>query len=152
MDAAEKRRLKKLGKQLVEQQSRDIHARLAEANPAPVGSDEWVGNYKAQTTRERELRKSPPDRIPAAEASREFVLDEVDPGRNFAGVPTWYVQCPACHDLLHTVPTQSVACSCGAVRLDLAEHALKVAPNTRPRIVRLIARGDAPRRPWWRFW
>ncbi|HZN68204.1 MAG TPA: hypothetical protein VFB66_23160 [Tepidisphaeraceae bacterium] len=152
MDAAEKRRLKKLGKQLVQQQSRDLQARLAEANPAPAGSDEWVRNYRAQTTRERELRQSPPDRIPAAEASRGFVLDEMDAGPNFGGVPTWYVQCPACNDLLHTVPTQSVACTCGAVRLDLVEQALEVASNTRPRIVRLIPRGDAARRPWWRFW
>jgi hypothetical protein len=152
MDEAEKRRLKKLGKQMVEQQSRELQERLAEANPAPTGSDEWARNYKTQTLRERDLRRSPPDRIAGTEASRDFVLNEVDPGPRFSGVPTWYVECPQCHDLLHTVPTQSVACSCGSIRLDLADRQFLVAPETQPRFVRLIARGEQPRRRWWKLW
>ena len=152
MDEAEKRRLKKLGKQRVEEQSRELQARLREANPAPIGSDEWVRNYKAQTIRERALRRTPPDRIAASEAAQCFVLNEVDPGPNFGGVPTWYVECPECHDLLHTAPADSVSCSCGAVRLDLATKQVLVGSGLRPRIVRLIARGETAHRPWWRFW
>ena len=147
MDEAEKRRLKKLGKQQVEQQSQALRARLQEANPAPVGSDAWVRNYKAQTGRERALRHAPPDRIVASEATQEFVLNEVDPGPNFGGVPTWYVECPRCHDLLHTVPAESVSCSCGAVRLDLAARQFQVSPRLRPRFVRLIPRGETPHHP-----
>jgi len=152
MDEAEKRRLKKLGKQKVEQQSREIQALLAEANPAPVGSDAWARNYKAGTLRERELRRSPPDRMTAAEASRDFVLHEFVPGPDFTGVPTWYVECPQCHDLLHTVPTASVACSCAAIRMDWERGRFFLEAQSQPRFVRLIARGEKPRRPWWRFW
>jgi len=151
MDDAEKRRLKKIGKQQIEQQSREIQDRLAEANPAPVGSDEWARNYKAQTLRERELRRSPPNRIKAAEASRDFVLYEVEPGPNFLGVSTWYAECPQCHDLLHTEPTAPVACSCKAIRLDCAGGILSISAQSRFRFVRLIGRAEKPR-PWWRFW
>ena len=89
MDEAEKRRLKKLGKQAVEQQSRERQAHLAEANPAPPGSEEWAQNYKAQNLRERELRRAPPDRIAGADAARDFVLNEIDPGSRFPAAPTF---------------------------------------------------------------
>jgi hypothetical protein len=56
MDSAEKKRLKKFGKHLVEQRSRELQDRLHEANPEPVGSDGWVRNYKVSTARERQLR------------------------------------------------------------------------------------------------
>jgi len=140
MDDANKRKLKKLGKQMVEQQSRVLQARLAEANPAPIGSDEWASNYKSQVLRERELRQSPPDRISASDAARDFVLNEVDPGPHSLGVPTWFVECPQCLDLLHTTPTESVVCSCGAIRLDPVTRQFSVASETAPRFVKLIAR------------
>lgn len=152
MDDAEKRKLKRLGKQIVEQRSRELQERLAEANPAPVGSDAWAQNFRAQTLRERKLRRLPPDRISGSEALRDFVLNEVDPGPNFSGVPTWYVECPRCHDLLHTVPTQPVVCSCANISLDLPHRQILVAPETQPRLVRLIARSEQPRRSWWKFW
>ena len=152
MDDAERRRLKKLGKRMVEQQSLELEARLAEANPARVGSDAWARSYKAGTARERELRASPPDRIAGADALREFVLHNVDPGPGFAGVPTWYVECSRCHDLLHTVPKEAVNCSCGSVGLDPATRQFLVAPETQTRFVKLIGRGKQPRRSWWKFW
>ena len=142
MDDAHKRRLKKLGKEMIERRSRDLQTRLTEGNPAPVDSDAWARNYKAQTLRQRELRRSPPDRIAASDASRDFVLNEVDPGPSFSGVSTWYVECPRCHDLLHTVPIESVACSCGAIQLDIATRRFLVAPETQPRFVKLIARSE----------
>ena len=151
MDEAEKRRLKKLGKQRVEEQSRALQERLAEANPAPVGSKKWARNYKAQTLRERELRQGPPDRIAGAEAAREFVLNEVDPGPNFAGAPTWYVECPRCRDLVHTVPADFVACSCASIKLDPSTKRLTIPPGPPPRFVKLLARGEEARRKWWKF-
>lgn len=157
MDAAEKRRLKKLGKRLVEQRSQELQERLHEANPAPVGSDEWVTNYKAEVERDRQLRKAPPDRLSESEAAAQFVLQPVDSADRFVGVPTWYVQCPRCHDLLHSVPTGPVACTCGAVKLttsgDFPILQADVTQDVQPRVVRLIGRGTQPRgRPWWRFW
>src|SRR5438093_10630262 len=100
MDASEKRRLKKLGKRLVEQRSQELQERLHEANPAPLGSAEWVANYKAEVERGRQLRKSPLDRMSETEAAAEFLLVPVDPGDRFTGVPTWYVQCSRCRELL----------------------------------------------------
>ena len=157
MDAAEKRRLKKLGRRLVEHRSQELQERLHEANPAPVGSDEWVTNYKAEVERDRQLRKAPPDRLSNSEAAAEYVLLPVDPGDRFIGVPTWYVQCPRCHDLLHSVPTKPVACACGAVQLttsgDFPILQAHVTRGLQPRVVRLIGRGAQPkRRAWWRFW
>ena len=78
MDESEKRRLKKLGKKLVEQQSRELQERLHEANPVPLDSDEWVRNYRVGTQREKQLRAAPPDRILAAEFRRTFVLLPVE--------------------------------------------------------------------------
>lgn len=143
MDDAEKRRLKKLGKQIVEQEFRERQARLAEANPAPIGSDEWAQNYKAQTLRERELRRSPPDRISAADAARDFVLSEVDPKSDFAAAPTLYAECPRCRDLLHTVAARSVACSCRSIQMNVQDGLFLVAPEMHLRFVLLIARGES---------
>ena len=56
MNKDEKRRLKKLGKQVVAERSRELQERLHEANPAPIGSDEWAKNYREGTdsdTRQR---------------------------------------------------------------------------------------------------
>lgn len=161
MDATEKRRLKKLGKQLAQQRSQEVQELLHEANPAPVGSDEWVANYKIEVERDRQLRKAPPDRMSETEAAAEFVLIPVGPLDGFIGVPTWYVQCSHCHDLLHSVPSLPVACACGAVQLatspDLPILRARVRQGTEPRVVRPVGRGtqrnsDAGRRPWWRFW
>src|SRR5689334_18321947 len=115
MEKAEKRRLKKLGKKLVEQQSRELDERLREANPAPVGSDEWARNYRAGVERERQLRADPAGRVPAADVRKGFVLLTVaeEGPCGLARLPTWYYECPACGDVLHSVPRRPVKCGCG---------------------------------------
>lgn len=139
MDEAEKRRLKKLGKKLVEQQSRELQERLHEANPAPVGSDEWVKGYRAGVERERQFRRhrrteSPPRRHGASLSSSAR--------SQIFGVPTWYHECPVCGDLLHSVPQQTVACSCGNLLVDI--DALQVASCSieQVRLVKFIGRGE----------
>lgn len=138
MNAEERNRLKKLGKQIAEQRSRELQGRLHDANPAPAGSDEWVKNYKAATSRERQLRAEQPDRIAAATAARDFILEPVDPAP--LGVPTWYIQCPQCGDLLHTVPRRTTRCSCGAVELDAQTRRVLVQHSKQPRWVKLMGR------------
>ena len=46
MDKSEHKRLKQLGKELAEHRSRAVHAELANENPWPVGSPEWIARYK----------------------------------------------------------------------------------------------------------
>jgi hypothetical protein len=144
MDEAEKRRLKKLGKNLVEQQSQDLRERLREANPAPVGSDEWATGYRAGVERERQLRAAPPDRLSAEDALREFVLQPVEGEvpREVFGVPGRYRECPVCRDLLHSLPQHTISCACGNLLVDI--ESLQVASRSiEPvRLVKLIGRAE----------
>jgi hypothetical protein len=139
MDEAEKKRLKKLGKKLVEQQSRLLREALREANPAPIGSDEWMKNYRALIARDRQLRERPPAYIPAGEARRDFVLLECEKATSFGEQPLYY-QCSYCCDLLHAATLRPVVCSCGNLFLD--EEALQVACRSieQVRLVKLLAR------------
>lgn len=143
MNSEEKRRLKKLGKELLEQRSQDIKERLREANPAPIGSDEWGRNYRVGILRERELRQDAPDRLTASVATSRFVLNPVVPAPSI-GVPTCYIECSRCGDLLHSVPRQTVECSCKGVRLDLEAKQVFLEPNVCFRWVRLIGRSTQP--------
>jgi hypothetical protein len=173
LDPSRRRLLKKLAKQRLEQQSQELRRELQEANPAPLGSDEWVRNYRTGVAREQKLRSAPPDRIEASDAAENFVahevheIDEAHVGQSLPAAKTWYFECPRCHDLLHTKPSNSVSCRCGTVRLDHAAQTVS-GPDSGLRIVSLIGRGHgqpAPsgpdanvdarssrRRPWWRFW
>lgn len=146
MDAAERMRLKKLGKQMAEQRSRELREQLRMANPAPIGTDAWVRNYKAAVARERRIRAEQPDLIPAEVAAREFVLQPVAGVPEF--VPTWYVECPRCGDLLHTAPRKTVRCTCGSVQLQLNLETLELSlqAERQPRWVRLLGRGNPRQR------
>jgi hypothetical protein len=139
MTPEEKRSLKKLGRKLVEQRSQALRDRLREANPAPVGSWEWGGNYRVGTLRERQLRQEAPDKLPASRAASDFVLNPITSPR--IGVPTYYIECSRCGDLLHSVPRQTVECSCKALRIDLEKRQFLVETNVGFRWVRLIGRG-----------
>jgi hypothetical protein len=142
MEEAEKRRLKKLGKKLVEQQSRELEERLREANPAPSGSDEWARNYRAGLQRERQLRAAPPDQIPAVVVKANFVLLPVEGqgSGGILGIPTWYYECPSCGDVLHSTPRESVSCSCGNLLVDVENGQVGSRSIEQVRLVQLIGR------------
>jgi hypothetical protein len=143
MDEAEKRRLKKLGKKLVEQQSRELQEAHHEANPSPIGSDEWARGYRAGVLREKQLQAAPPDRISAAELKATFALLPVEGegSGGLLGFPTWYYECPSCGDVLHSVPRETVSCSCGELRVDVGVGPVAKFPAERLRLVKLIGRG-----------
>jgi hypothetical protein len=143
MDKDEKRRLKKLGKELVERQSRELQEALREANPAPSGSDEWGEGYRAGVLREKQLRAAPPDRISAAELKATFALLPVEGegSGGLLGFPTWYYECPSCGDVLHSVPRETVRCSCGKLVVDVGTGPVLASSGERPRLVKLIGRG-----------
>jgi hypothetical protein len=165
MDASEKKRLKKLGKQQVEAQSRELHERLRESNGAPSGSDEWANNYRRATLKEQELRRTKPDIIYASELERDFVLQPIESPE--VPVPTIYIECKQCHDVLHSFPTRIVTCSCKSITLSIEDERLMICvdhPHTL-QWVKLIGRGNSElgfidgqdqdkvcEKPWWRFW
>jgi hypothetical protein len=165
MDAADKRRLKKLGKQRVEEKSRELRDRLAESNPAPVGSDEWVRHYRQATLKGKELRQEQPDVIYASEIQRDFVVNPIEPAP--IGVPTYYVRCVQCGDALHSCPTEHITCSCGRLNITRSGGQTKITAESHADVqwVKLIARGTAKlgfenkralaarsTKRWWQFW
>ena len=165
MEAEERRRLKKLGKQRVEQESRELRERLAESNPAPVGSDEWARNYRQGTLKEKELRQQQPDIIYGSEVERDFVVNPIDSVSH--GVPTYYIQCVHCGDALHSCPTRQLNCSCGRVSVAFGYNPTIITAESQSDVqwVTLIGRGTAKlgfmdrdkshrrfTKRWWQFW
>jgi hypothetical protein len=144
MDKSEKKRLKKLGKELVEQRSAELRRALNEANPIPISSeDAWLENYKTGMRREKWLR----ERLPVLHKKqweKMFVLRLDDrPGcvvgqrsgpavagdgllkttinSAFAVVPTesTFIQCQSCETVLSVMPPRQwmywKKCLCGNV-------------------------------------
>ena len=154
MEKDERKRLKKLGKEIVERKSQDVRDALARANAAPVGSDEWAANYREQTTRERELRINPPDVISAEEASQNWITLSTDQvhGREFIPVRTVFYQCRKCNSLVHSAPQSVAGCACGNITIDPHRHDIAVQDATLVSRVKLLATTDKnqPKRTWWR--
>jgi hypothetical protein len=139
MTPEEKRKLKRHGKEVAEQRSAAFLDALKQANPAPVGSDLWVQNYKTERENERWLAQQQPTHILASEVVKRFIpVSAQDTGT----VEPW-VECLDCHDVLHTYPPHSTQCSCGTVQVKYARPPRITAKNDHVRNVRLIARGMA---------
>jgi hypothetical protein len=137
MTPEEKRDLKFRGKQIVEQRSATINEALKKANPAPVGSDEWVKNYRTVRDNEKWLSQQQPERILADEVAHRFVLlSAQETGR----VEPW-VECLECHDVLHSYPLHSTQCSCGTVTITYGRPPRVKAKGDKARSVGLIAKG-----------
>ena len=143
MDASEKKRLKKLGKQQIALRSRELQERLSEVSGAPFGTDEWYKRDRQSGLKEKELRLSQPDIVYASECERDFVLEPVSASDE--PVRTIYIECKGCHDVLHSVPSRFVTCSCKALKVSIFGGRLIVSPTDSQAIqwVRLIARGSA---------
>jgi hypothetical protein len=139
VDEAAKRRLKKLGKKLVEQQSRRLQEALREANPAPLGSDEWMKNYRVLVERDRQLRENPPAFIASEEACRDYVLLACDNANSFGDQPLYY-ECLLCGDLLNSATLKPFSCSCGNLFFDVESTQVACHSIKQMRIVKLLAR------------
>src|SRR5687768_9122851 len=101
MDKEEKKRLKRLGKSLAEEKSRRIEELVQQANPAPVGSDEWARNHLESLARERAARAIVDRAIPAEEAARDYIVnlkEEEFRGGVYPTVPGWFYRCSRCGD------------------------------------------------------
>jgi hypothetical protein len=142
MDKNERRRLKKLGKERAEQRSQEVHAALAAANPAPIGSDQWGANYRKQILQERELRTTPPDYIPSSVAQRDWVTLATDDSSatGVFPIPTHYLHCGRCGDLIHSVADSSIRCKCGNIQIQPNEKKIFVGDRSAIRLVTLLAK------------
>lgn len=132
-----KRALKKQGKHVAAQRSAVLHAALAQANPAPVGSDEWMRNHLTARSNEAWLAEAQRDHIPASEVAKRFVLlSSEESGRDEP-----FAECLGCHDVLYTAPKNPVSCSCGSLRIRYAKP-LRLKAGAGVRGVQLIAKGN----------
>ena len=149
MDKDERKRLKKLGKERIEKRSQEIHAALAASNPAPIGSDEWVANYRQAHFQERDLRTAPPDYIPPSVAQRDWVTLPVDDTSASAvlPIPTIYLHCQRCKALLHSATCSALRCECGNIQFQPDKQAIFVNDRASIRLVRLLAR--ATKKSFW---
>jgi hypothetical protein len=157
VDKDEKRRLKKLGKQIVADQSRELDERLRQANPAPIGSNEWARNYREGTAKEKALQAAPPDRLSSAELQADFVTNpkHQDLPAELFGVPGYFWECRGCGDVVNTVPSATAQCTCGNVLIDMSAGRRQFRKPENVRLVSLIgkaAKAVPRKRPWWKFW
>jgi hypothetical protein len=157
VDREEKRRLKKIGKQIVADRSQQLHERLLEANPAPVGSDSWASNYREATLKERALRAAPPNRLTCAELRAGYVTvpTHQEMPAELLGVPGLFWECLECGEVVNSLPNITVMCTCGNVliNIDAGERLFRDSGRARP--VKLLAKGfksATEKKPWWRFW
>lgn len=143
MDKEEKRRMKKLGKQVVAGRARELQERLRLANPAPIGSDAWAENFRQGTSREKALRANPPDRLSAAALAESFVPNPIHqelPAELF-GAPGCFWECLECGDVINSLAQNAVRCECGNVAIDGAKAVRSFAKPDRVRLVTLMGKG-----------
>lgn len=142
MDEAEKRRLKKLGRQLVLKRSEELKQRLAQTNSAPFASDEYLANEIAIRATEKALRCNP--RVySAAEIRASFVIHplDYDPNGIYPFGHNDYWECRQCGDFVPTVlPATHCRCSNVSVQKNGFDLELQVTDVGLVRLVRLLAK------------
>jgi hypothetical protein len=132
-----KRRLKKEGKAVAAARSAALRNALHAANPAPLGSDEWMENDRRAKANEAWLRETQPEHLSASEAAERFLAVPADE----LGVPGPYVECLSCHDVLYSYPKFSLGCRCGSLTIKSSKPPHIVASGDRARAVVLFAKG-----------
>lgn len=173
MDKSEKRRLKKLGKELVEQRSADLQHALNQANSAPLGSDEWMENYRSSVQNEKWLREALPimhkseweskfvvreDHTPGAVKRQKFEPAMAEDGSLVSSVSRLYVgdstaesfvQCTSCESVVSMMRPPEwfywKKCLCRNIkrRRILWWFVLKARDENQIRFVRLLGKGSA---------
>ena len=128
MDKEERKRLKKMGKRLVERESEALHERLRESNPHPIGSDAWAKTYRESTLKEREIRNNPKDILRASEIENDFVINikQKTFPNGFPRVKGMYYQCLNCGCLLHSLCEENLKCDCGNFEIDISNQRMNI--------------------------
>ena len=139
MDKEEKRRLKKLGKELVKKRSRELMRKINSSNPAKFGSDEYIQNEIDIRKVEREVRKNPG--VFAGELIRaEFMVipQEYNFEQGYPGTTENYWECRSCGYFLSSLPAHPVKCKCGNVKI--LDHGFLIQDESALLLVKLIAK------------
>src|SRR5205085_9112126 len=124
------------------QRSQELHERLREANPAPIGSDAWARNYREATLKEQAQRAAPPDLIRAEQLRAEFVPNPMhqDLPPELFGVVGCFWECLMCSDVVHSLPKATVSCRCMNILINAQEPSRTFQNPAQVRLVKLIAK------------
>ncbi|WP_150105093.1 hypothetical protein [Pseudogulbenkiania ferrooxidans] len=158
MDKQRRRELKAEGKRRVEEYSNQVHQRLAERNPFPVGDPNWVRNLQAEYKINREYRKNDSQVLLEAGViqNSEIKILGFNFDKGFMPHAGWYVLCENCRNLVPTKCACTLLCSCGAVAVMPETRQYLLPPSDKYKIVELIGRGPIrspdSARQWWKFW
>ena len=143
METSRRRELKKIGKQLVQENSEEVREQLAKRNPWPVGHPNWVSNLQAEYKSNRKYRENA-----LRVLSEATVKDDADIkflGFNFEDgfVPHAgsYILCRACRDLVPTACAHAMGCKCRAVVISPEARQVKLPTIDNYSVVELIGRG-----------
>jgi len=142
MDKDERKRLKKLGKRLVERESEALKEKLRESNPHEPGSDGWAKAYRESTLKEREIRKNPKNILRTAEIENDYIINikQKTFSDGFPRVKGMYYQCLNCGCLLHSLCEVSLICDCGNFEIDLNNQQMNVGNLALICLVKLIGK------------
>lgn len=143
MDASRRRKLKKIGKQLVQGSSDEVRKQLAKRNPWPVGHPNWVANIQAEYKSNRKYRKNKLQVLSEAAVTED--ADMKFQGFNFEDgfVPHagWYILCRVCRELVPTACAHAMGCKCRAVVISPEARQVKLPTTDNYSVVELIGRG-----------
>jgi hypothetical protein len=155
MDSYDKRRLKKLGKNILEKRSEEIRALLAQTNPAPFASEEYLQNEITIRKKEQALRTN--DRVlSGAEIRQEFIVRPIDFELHnvYLPIPDQYWECRSCGDFVPAWTNSILICACRnihLVHLNDFQNQIMVQDQGQIRLVRLMGKATRSKN-WWHFW
>lgn len=140
MDKAEKKRLKRAGKQIVEDRSRELLDDLKKTNPAEPLSDEYIRNEIAIREKERAFRHAFDGAQPRRAIEKHFVLHPAEPdfeNPGFAPNDCWW--CRTCDELVPSQPAVALSCRCGNIYIEPLKYDVQIGPGGGEEIRRISA-------------
>lgn len=165
MNSEEKKRLKKIGKELVKKRSHKLRETLSKTNPANFSSDQYLKNEIEIRKREKQLRSSSVVKS-LTEAEKEYVIisaEEVGQQNTFGYDLYWL--CKNCNFLIPSEPEKPERCNCQNIYIEPIQ--LSMCPKEEKRTVELISAFNVnqpsgivlvkllpkvTKSHWWQFW
>jgi len=153
MDNQERKRIRKLGKELVEEKSSALKAAMSQCNPAEFGRDEYIKNEMVIRMKERKLELDVRVRT-AKEVESDYVAWQigVDAQGNIPQSFQDFLQCTVCGDCVPVRGPDTLHCSCGKIAQD-SEPLAPLIITGQVKIVRLLGKVSAgtmphPKKGW----
>lgn len=168
MDKAQKKRLKNLGKEIAERQSRELREALSQTNPAPFGSDQYLRNEIELRKREKQIRSTPAKAQQLNKIEQDYVLLSMhkDPAHSGFGLDQYWL-CQDCKYLVSSEPAEPEQCQCGNLYIEPLQLTPKFGENGRIIAIDRVSAFNAKnppsvelvkllpkvrKKPWWQFW